>query len=90
MQQRTQVGGGEEWRLTGRPAGQKVDFPHLPHLLFMWDRPLLCPPTQHLVSLFCIKVRGKDTVGQLAAPPEERCGEVTWMADEESRAVVAE
>lgn len=44
--------------------------------------PFTAPPTQHLVSLFCIKVRSKDTMGHLAAPPEERCGEVTGMVDE--------
>lgn len=55
-ERRRKLVGGEEWRLTGKPAGQKVDFPHLPHLLFMWDRPPRCLPTQHLVSLFCIKV----------------------------------
>lgn len=35
QRRRTKLVGGEEWRLTGRPAGQKVYFPHLPHLLFM-------------------------------------------------------
>lgn len=85
--------GEEIWLLEkngGWQGGRLVNrwtFPHLPYLLFMWDPPPRCLPTQHLVSLFCIKVGRVTWLLLLKSAAGRSAGRLmsTWG----SRAVVA-